>query len=115
MIRSATAGLRDVMPAWMVCYKLLGLVQSDMVPVILTPAARPSPAAGLTYAAFAATGIAAPFVGTWSDRHRKHRLTLTCGLGLAGFALLANAPPGGIAQHMAIAALVGLASARGVC
>jgi MFS family permease len=92
----------------MVCYVLLGLVQSGMVPVILPLAAPLGPAAGLTYAAFAITGIAAPFVGAWSDRHRKHRLTLACGLGLAGFALLAQALPGGIAQHMATAALVGL-------
>ncbi len=92
----------------MVCYVLVGLVQSGMVPVILPLAARPGPTAGLTYAAFAAAGIAAPFVGAWSDWHRKHRLTLACGLGLAGIALLAHALPGGIAQHMASAALVGL-------
>ena len=108
VIRSAIAGLQDAMPRWMVCYVLLGFVQSGMVPVILPLAARPGPAAGLTYAAFAATGIAAPFVGAWSDRHRKHRLTLACGLGLAGLALLAHTLPGGIAQHMAAAALVGL-------
>ncbi len=87
------------MPAWMVCYILLGPVQSGMVPAVILPlAARPGPTAGLTYAAFAATGIVAPFVGTWSDRRRKHRLTLACGLGLAGFALLADTLPGGIAQ-----------------
>ncbi len=91
----------------MVCYVLLGLVQSGMIPVILPLAARPGPTAGLTYSAFAAAGIAAPFIGAWSDRHRKHRLTLACGLGLAGLALLAQALPGGTAQHMASAALIG--------
>ena len=82
-----------------------------MIPVILPLAARPGPAAGLTYAAFAAAGIAAPFVGAWSDRRRKHRQTLAVGLALAGTALLAHAIPGGIAQHMTSAALVGLGGA----
>ena len=91
----------------MICYVLLGLVQSGMVPVILPLAARPGPAAGLTYAAFAAAGIAAPFIGAWSDRHRHHRLTLAAGLTLAAVALLAHSLPGGIAQHMVSAALVG--------
>ncbi len=95
------------MPRWMICYVLLGLVQSGMVPVILPLAAQPGPTAGLTYSAFAAAGIAAPFVGAWSDRRRKHRLTLASGLGLAGLALLMQALPGGLAQHMATAALVG--------
>ncbi len=98
----------QTMPPWMVCYVLLGFVQSGMLPVILPLAARPGPTSGLTYAAFAATGIVAPFIGAWSDRHRKHRLTLACGLGLAGLALLAHAlPGGGVAQHMVTAALVG--------
>ena len=91
----------------MVCYVLLGFVQTGMMPVILPLAARPGPTAGLTYAAFAASGIAAPFIGAWSDRHRRHRLTLAGGLALAGFALLAHALPGGVVQHMATAALVG--------
>ena len=95
-------------PRWMACYILLGFVQSGMLPIILPLAARPGPASGLTYAGFAAAGIAAPFIGAWSDRHRRHRLTLACGLALAGFALLAHALPGGVAQHMATAALIGL-------
>ena len=93
---------------WMGCYVLLGFVQSGMLPIILPLAARPGPTAGLTYSAFAAAGIAAPFIGAWSDRHRKHRLTLACGLALAGLALLLHALPGGIAQHMLSASLVGL-------
>ena len=96
------------MPRWMICYVLLGLVQSGMVPVILPLAARPGPAAGLTYAAFAAAGIAAPFIGAWSDRHRRHRLTLAGGLGAAALALIAHSLPGGLAQHMVSAALIGL-------
>ena len=108
MVRSLAASPRLAVPPWMICYVLLGFVQNGMVPVILPLAASPGPAAGLTYAAFAATGIAAPFVGAWSDQHRKHRLTLACGLGLAGLALPAQALPGGIAQHVATAALVGL-------
>ncbi len=92
----------------MFCYMLLGLVQNGMVPVILPLAAQPGPASGLTYAAFAATGMAAPFIGAWSDRRQMHRLTLVCGLALAGIALLANTLPGSIAQHMLLAALIGL-------
>ncbi|WP_428490149.1 MFS transporter [Rhodopila sp.] len=95
------------MPRWMLCYVLLGLVQSGMVPVILPLAAAPGPAAGLTYAAFAAAGIAAPFIGAWSDRHRRHRRTLAAGLGLAGLGLIAHSLPGGLVQHMASAALIG--------
>ena len=87
---------------------LLGLVQSGLVPVVLPLAAKPGPAAGFTYAAFAAAGIAAPFIGAWSDRHRGHRYTLAGGLLLAGLALLLHWLPGGLLQHMATAALVGL-------
>jgi len=108
VIRSTMASLSDSLPRWMVCYVLLGLVQSGMVPIILPLSARPGLAAGLTYAAFAATGIAAPFVGAWSDKHRQHRRTLVYGLALAGLALLADMLSGGIVQHMAAAALVGL-------
>jgi len=96
------------MPRWMICYVLLGFVQSGMVPVVLPLAARPGPAAGLTYAAFAAAGIAAPLIGAWSDQHRRHRLTLAIGFGLGSVALLLHSLPGGIAQHMASAALIGL-------
>ena len=109
MIRPAIADLRGAIPSWMICYVLLGLVQNGMVPIILPLAAGPGPASGLTYAAFAASGIAAPFIGAWSDRRRQHRLTLAVSLGVAGLGLLAHAIPGGIAQHMASAALVGLA------
>ena len=93
---------------WLLCYALLGLVQSGLVPVILPLSAPPGPTAGLTYAAFAAAGIAAPFIGAWSDRHRRHRYTLAGGLLLGGLALLLHRLPGGLAQHMATAALVGL-------
>jgi MFS family permease len=96
------------LPAWMACYVLLGFVQSGMVPIILPLAAPPGATAGFTYAAFAATGVAAPFVGAFSDRHRRHRSTLIIGLGLAGAALLAHSLPGGLAQHMVSAALIGL-------
>jgi MFS family permease len=96
------------MPRWMICYVLLGFVQSGMVPVILPLAAPPGPAAGVTYAAFAAAGIAAPFIGAWSDRHRHHRLTLAAGLGLAAVGLIAHSLPGGLVQHMASALLIGL-------
>jgi MFS family permease len=101
------APLQVAMPRWMLCYVLLGFVQNGMVPVILPLAAQPGPAAGLSYAAFAAAGIAAPFIGAWSDRHRRHRLTLAAGLGIAGIALIGHSLPGGIAQHMLTALLIG--------
>ncbi len=95
-------------PRWMACYVLLGLVQAGMIPVMLPLAARPGPTAGLTYSAFAAAGIAAPFIGAWSDRRQIHRLTLAGGLAVAGIALFLHTLPGGIAQHMASAAVLGL-------
>ncbi len=93
---------------WMLCYMLLGFVQSGLVPILLPLSAPPGSNSGLTYATFAATGILAPFIGAWSDRHRRHRLTVALGLALAGLALLAHALPGGIVQHMATAGLIGL-------
>ncbi len=95
-------------PRWLIAYALLGLVQSGMVPIILPLAAAPGPTSGFTYAAFAASGIAAPFVGAWSDRHRRHRRTLAGGLLLGAVACFAHALPGGVAQHMVTAALIGL-------
>jgi MFS family permease len=91
----------------MICYVLLSVVQYGLLPVILPLAAGPGAGSGLTYAAYAAAGIAAPFIGAWSDRRRRNRQTLALGLGLAGLALLAQIVPGGVAQHMATAALVG--------
>ncbi len=92
----------------MVCYVLLGFVQSGLLPIILPLASPPGSIAGLSYAAFAATGLTAPLIGAWSDKHRRHRLTLACGLALGGVALLAQALPGGLAQRMALAAVTGL-------
>lgn len=92
----------------MICYVLLSIVQNGLLPIILPLAAGPGAASGLTYAAYAAAGIAAPFIGSWSDRRRRNRQTLALGLGLAGLALVAHAVPGGTALQMATAALVGL-------
>ncbi|WP_428393362.1 MFS transporter [Lichenicoccus sp.] len=95
-------------PRWIACYAILGLVQSGMVPIILPLAAAPGPTSGFTYAAFAASGVAAPFVGAWSDRHRRHRATLVAGLILAALASFAHALPGDVSQHMLSAAAIGL-------
>ena len=95
-------------PRWLVAYAMLGLVQSGMIPIVLPLAAAPGATAGFTYAAFAASGVAAPFIGSWSDRHRRHRQTLVAGLGLASVACLAHALPGGLVQHMLTASLIGL-------
>ena len=95
-------------PRWIASYALLGLVQSGMVPIILPLAAATGATSGFTYAAFAASGMAAPFVGAWSDRRGRHRTTLVAGLALASLALFAHALPGGLAQHMLTAALIGL-------
>ena len=96
------------LPPWLLCYVLVGLVQSGMVPIILPLSAAPGPTAGLTYAAFAAAGLAAPLIGVWSDRYHLHRITLAAGLTLAGVTLLAHPLPGGLVQHMVMAALIGL-------
>lgn len=97
------------MRPWMICYVLLGLVQTGMLPIILPLSAPAGPAAGLTYAAYSIAGIAAPFVGAASDRTRRHRLTLPAGLGLAALGLLVQrALPPGIAWHCLDAAAIGL-------
>lgn len=108
MSGSVEVDARETLSPWMLCYVLLGFVQSGMVPVILPLSAHPGPASGLTYAAFAASGIVAPFVGAWSDRHGWHRWILAGGLCLAGLGLLGHTLPGGLAQHMVTAALIGL-------
>ncbi len=94
--------------SWLACYVLLGCVQSGLLPIVLPLSAAPGPTAGFTYAAFAASGIAAPFIGAWSDRHRGHRYTLAAGLALGALGMLLHRLPGGLAQHMLTAALVGL-------
>ena len=95
-------------PRWLVVYALLGLVQSGMIPIVLPLAASPGATAGFTYAAFAASGVAAPFIGAWSDRRRRHRQTLVGGLALASLACVVHALPGGLVQHMLTASLIGL-------
>jgi MFS family permease len=95
-------------PRWLVAYALLGLVQSGMIPIVLPLAAAPGATAGFTYAAFAASGVVAPFIGTWSDRRQRHRGTLVAGLAVASLACIAHALPGGVAQHMLSASLIGL-------
>lgn len=92
----------------MVCYILLGLVQSGLLPIILPLAAPPGALAGFTYAAFAGAGIAAPFIGAWSDRRAMHRRVLAGGMVLAVVALCLHMLPGGLVQHMLTAGLAGL-------
>lgn len=99
---------------WMACYVLVGFVQSGLLPIVLPLSSGPGPLAGLSYSAFAATGLAAPLIGAWSDKHRRHRLTLACGLGLAGAALLCMSFPGSLLLRAALAAVAGLGVASAV-
>lgn len=78
------------MPAepWFFAYGLLGLTQSGLLPVLMPLAAGPGGSAGLTYAAFSAAGIVAPFLGSWADHTGRHRDLLIWGMLLAGSLLL---------------------------
>jgi MFS family permease len=73
--------------SWFFAYALLGLAQSGLAPILLPLAARGGTGSGLTYAAFALSGLAAPLFGTWADRTGRHRdlLTLGCLLAAACF------------------------------
>ena len=65
-------------------YAWLGLAQSGLAPILMPLAARGATGSGLSYAAFALSGLAAPFLGTWADRTGRHRDLLILGsLGAA--------------------------------
>jgi MFS family permease len=74
--------------AWLVCYGLLGLTQSGILPILLPLVAPGGSAAGVTYAAFSLPGLLAPFIGTWADRTGRHRDLLIWGTLGAGLLLL---------------------------
>ena len=50
--------------AWFGSYLFLGLAQNGLAPILLPLASRGGTAAGLSYAAFALTGLAAPILGS---------------------------------------------------
>jgi MFS family permease len=68
---------------WFFAYALLGLAQSGLAPILLPLAARGGTSSGLTYAAFALSGLVAPMFGTWADRTGRHRDLLSLGCLLA--------------------------------
>lgn len=82
--------------SWFLSYALLGLAQSGLTPILLPLASRGVANAGLTYAAFALTGLLAPLFGSWGDRTGRHRDLLIAGSATAAvcFAAYIVAPPG---------------------
>lgn len=70
--------------SWFLSYALLGLAQSGLAPILLPLASRGGARAGLTYAAFALTGLLAPVLGSWADRTGRHRDLLIYGSAGAG-------------------------------
>lgn len=75
--------------AWFLSYGLLGLTQNGLAPILLPLSARSAATAGVTYAAFALAGLAAPALGTWADNTGRHRELLVWGCaGSAIFFLL---------------------------
>ncbi|MBV8704614.1 MAG: MFS transporter [Acetobacteraceae bacterium] len=72
---------------WLFAYALLGLAQSGLAPILMPLATHGGTSSGLTYAAFALSGLAAPMFGTWADRTGRHRDLLTLGCLLAAVCL----------------------------
>ncbi len=64
---------------WFLAYALLGLAQSGLAPILLPLASQGGARSGLTYAAFALAGLAAPVLGSWADRTGRHRDLLIFG------------------------------------
>ncbi len=81
--------------SWFLSYALLGLAQSGLAPILLPLASHGGARAGLTYAAFALTGLVAPVMGSWGDRTGRHRDLLIggCAVAAACFAAYTIAPP----------------------
>ena len=69
--------------AWFGCYFLIGLAQNGMAPILLPLASRGGADSGLSYAAFALTGLTAPVLGGWADREGRHRDLLVWGAAIA--------------------------------
>ncbi len=93
--------------AWLFSYALLGLTQNGLAPILLPLVARSASTAGLTYAAFALSGLVAPVLGTWGDRTGRHRDLLIWGTVVAGVLFLLFATVGGPVR-IALAAGAGL-------
>jgi MFS family permease len=99
--------------AWLGCYLLIGLAQNGMAPILLPLAARGDPDAGLSYAAFALTGVTAPILGNWADREGRHRDLLIWGavIATACFLPLCFLPQGLIFIFVAGGAGLGITAA----
>jgi len=74
--------------AWFGCYLLIGLAQNGMAPILLPLASHGGADSGLSYAAFALTGLFAPIFGSWGDRKGRHRDLLIWGSVLAAISFL---------------------------
>ncbi|MGH8210117.1 MAG: MFS transporter [Steroidobacteraceae bacterium] len=65
--------------AWFGSYLFVGLAQNGLAPILLPLASKGGAASGLSYAAFALTGLTAPILGSWADRTGRHRDLLVWG------------------------------------
>ena len=82
--------------AWFGSYFFVGFAQNGLAPILLPLASKGGAAAGLSYASFALTGLAAPVLGSWADRTGRHRDLLVWGcLGTAACFLLIFLASGG--------------------
>jgi predicted MFS family arabinose efflux permease len=73
---------------WFGSYLFIGLVQNGMAPILLPLASHGGTDSGLSYAAFALTGLFAPIFGSWGDAEGRHRDLLIWGSTLAAVAFL---------------------------
>lgn len=99
---------RGPFETWYIAYAVLGLVQNGVAPILLPLSAKHGFEAGLTYSAFSLSGLAAPVLGAWSDRHHRHRALLVGGLIVAAVALFAFPFVSALASRLGLAAVAGL-------
>jgi MFS family permease len=93
---------------WYAAYAFLGLVQNGLAPILLPLSARHGIDAGLTYSAFSLSGLAAPMLGAWGDRHQRHRTLLIGGLAVAAAGIALFPLTHSLAARLALAAIAGL-------
>jgi len=73
---------------WFGCYLLIGLVQNGVAPILFPLASHGGTGSGLSYAAFALTGLLAPVFGSWGDSKGSHRDLLIWGSVFAAISFL---------------------------
>ena len=95
---------------WLVSYALVGLTQNGLAPILLPLASRGGAGSGLSYAAFAASGLLAPILGAWADSRGRHRDLLIWGslFSAVFFGLFCLIPNGPVAIGLAAGAGAGV-------